>query len=58
MSLYEALAILALVGAGGFAYYLYRQDTRPKSPGGPPPEHPKGRRMFERTPQDTPSDKK
>ncbi len=30
MSLYEALAVVALLGAGGFAYYLYRSDTRPK----------------------------
>jgi len=34
MSLYEALAVVALLGAGGFAYYLYRSDTRPRS-GGP-----------------------
>ena len=33
MSLYEALAVVALLGAGGFAYYLYRSDTRPKSGG-------------------------
>jgi len=31
MSLYEALAVVALLGAGGFAWYLYRSDTRPKS---------------------------
>ena len=31
MSLYEALAIVALLGVGGFAWYLYRSDTRPKS---------------------------
>jgi hypothetical protein len=31
MSLYEAFAVVALLGAGGFAYYLYRSDTRPKS---------------------------
>lgn len=31
MSLYEALAVVALLGAGGFAWYLYRSDTRPTS---------------------------
>jgi len=31
MSLYEALAIAALLGTGGLAYYLYRSDTRPRS---------------------------
>jgi hypothetical protein len=35
MSIYEALAVAALLGAGGFAWYLYRSDTRPK-PGDPP----------------------
>ena len=38
MSLYEILAVVVLVGAGGFAYHLYRSDTRPKSPGGKAPE--------------------
>jgi hypothetical protein len=50
MSLYEALALLALVGIGGFAYYLYRQDTRPKTPGGPPPERPPYVPMVQRKP--------
>ena len=27
MSLYEVLAVAALVGVGGFAYRLYRNDT-------------------------------
>ena len=27
MSLYEVLAVAALVGVGGFAYRLYRKDT-------------------------------
>jgi hypothetical protein len=27
MSLYEVLAVVVLVGAGGFAYRLYRKDT-------------------------------
>ena len=35
MSLYEALAIVALLGAGGFAYYLYRSDTKPGAPQAP-----------------------
>jgi hypothetical protein len=30
MSLYEILVFAALAGVGGYAYYLYRQDTRPK----------------------------
>ena len=30
MSLYEVLVFVALGGVGGWAYYLYRQDTRPK----------------------------
>jgi hypothetical protein len=35
MSLYEILAVVVLVGAGGFAYRLYRMDTRPGA--SPPP---------------------
>jgi hypothetical protein len=27
MSLYEVLAVVVLVGVGGFAYRLYRKDT-------------------------------
>ena len=27
MSLYEVLAVAALLGVGGFAYRLYRKDT-------------------------------
>ena len=49
MSIYEVLAIAALAGAGGFAYYLYRQDMRPKAPG---EETPVSRPMFSRTPPD------
>ncbi len=30
MSLYEVLVFVALAGVGSYAYYLYRQDTRPK----------------------------
>ena len=29
MSLYEILAVAALVAAGAFAWWLYRKDTRP-----------------------------
>ena len=32
MSLYEVLVLVALAGVGGYAYSLYRSDTRPKSP--------------------------
>ena len=51
MSLYEALALIALAAAGGFAYYLYRLDTRPKPPG-EEVSAPVNRLMFGRTPQD------
>jgi hypothetical protein len=51
MSLYEALALLALVCAGGYAYFLYRSDTRPRAPGEETPE-PVNRSMFGRGPQD------
>jgi len=30
MSIYEALVFVALVAIGGYVYYLYRQDTKPK----------------------------
>lgn len=46
MSLYEALAVVALLGAGGFAYHLYRSDTRPKS--GEAPVREGGESMFAR----------
>ena len=29
MSPYEILAVAALAAAGGFAYWLYRSDTKP-----------------------------
>ena len=54
MSLYEVLVFVALAGVGGFVWYLYRQDTRPRAPGEKPPEHPPGRPMFERTPPPQP----
>jgi hypothetical protein len=37
MSLYEVLVVVALVGVGGFAWHLYRKDTRPRGPGEPLP---------------------
>jgi len=51
MSLYEALALLALCCAGGYAYYLYRSDTRPKAPGQEAPEA-VSRPMFDRHTRD------
>jgi hypothetical protein len=45
MSLYEILAVAALVAAGGFAYRLYRSDTRP---GAPKPQPNAGQPMFSR----------
>ncbi|HEY2875058.1 MAG TPA: hypothetical protein VGJ56_24245 [Reyranella sp.] len=39
MSPYEILAVAALTAAGGFAWYLYRSDTKPgaaKPPAGEP----------------------
>ncbi len=48
MSLYEALAVVALLGAGGFAWHLYRSDTRPKAPGGSAPQLPESQPMFAR----------
>jgi hypothetical protein len=35
MSLYEVLVVAALVCVGGYAYYLYRKDTRPGPDGEP-----------------------
>lgn len=52
MSIYEILVFVALAAAGGYAYYLYRSDTRPKPPGTPEAEPPKGGLMFGRTPPD------
>jgi len=46
MSLYEALAIVALLAAGGGAFLLYRKDTRGAAEGRPPPAS--TGRMFER----------
>ena len=47
MSIYEVLAVVVLVGAGGLAYRLYRKDTRPREPGeAAPPDS--GEPMFAR----------
>jgi hypothetical protein len=45
VSIYEVLAVAALIAAGGFAYRLYRKDTRPGAPE-PPPNA--GQLMFQR----------
>ena len=45
MSVYEILAVAALAAAGGFAYRLYRKDTKP---GAPPPPPNAGQPMFQR----------
>lgn len=47
MSLYEVLAAVVLVGVGGFAWYLYRKDTRPREAGGRAPPN-SGEPMFAR----------
>jgi len=44
MSLYEILAVAALAAVGGFAWYLYRSDTRP----GAPQQPESGQPMFQR----------
>ena len=51
MSVYEVLAVTALAGALGFAYYLYRKDTRPPAPGEEVRE-PVNTLMFGREPKD------
>ena len=50
MSIYEILAIAALAAAGGYAYFLYRSDTRPKrgAPQGPRAQDEPGKLMFGR----------
>jgi hypothetical protein len=58
MSIYEVLVIAALAAAGGYAYYLYRSDTRPKPPGAEAPDAkaaPSGL-MFGRAPKDRDGD--
>ena len=54
MSLYEVLVFIALAAVGGYAYYLYRSDTRPKSSGAQAPEAgiATGGLMFKRVSKD------
>ena len=60
MSLYEVLVIAALALVGGYAYILYRRDTRPRSPGPEVPETEAdvaaGGLMFGRVPKDRAGD--
>lgn len=61
MSLYEVLAVAALAAAGGFAYRLYRSDTRPSAGDGSarPAVREGGEPMFGRNrgrDSDTPDD--
>ena len=53
MSIYEVLVVAALLAVGGYAYYLYRLDTRPKPPGadGRPAEVPEYRPLVDRGPK-------
>jgi len=46
VSPYEILAVAALAAAGGFAWYLYRSDTKPGAP--TRPENESGSPMFGR----------
>ena len=46
MSPYEILAVAALAAAGGFAWYLYRSDTKPGAAKPPPADS--GAPMFSR----------
>jgi hypothetical protein len=56
VSIYEVLVFAALACAGGFAYYLYRADTRARPPGAnanaDSTEVTTDRLMFGRAPQD------
>jgi hypothetical protein len=45
VSLYEILAVAALAAAGGFAFYLYRSDTKSDAKARPETE---GQSMFGR----------
>lgn len=54
MSLYEALVLVAMVGVGGFAWHLYRKDTRSREPGTPEPPAEPGNLMFGRGPKTRP----
>ena len=57
MSLYEALVVAALVGVGGFAYRVYRKDTRPGGPGAADKPAANGELMFRRGPQSVEGDR-
>jgi hypothetical protein len=52
VSIYEVLVLAALAGAGGFAYYLYRSDTRTKPPGSEVRQVATNDLMFKRVPKD------
>jgi hypothetical protein len=53
VSIYEILVLAALAGVGGFAYYLYRSDTRAKPPGSEARETAATNDlMFKRVPKD------
>jgi hypothetical protein len=58
VSIYEVLVFAALAGVGGFAYYLYRSDTRAKLPGSNADEAEvaTGQLMFKRAPKDRAGD--
>jgi hypothetical protein len=45
VSPYEIIAVAGLLAAGGFAYRLYRADTKP---GAAPPPATEGQSMFQR----------
>jgi hypothetical protein len=50
VSVYEIVAIATLAAAGGYAYFLYRSDTRPKpgAPQGPAAQDEPDKLMFGR----------
>jgi len=48
MSIYEALVFVALMGVGGFAWHLYRKDTRSRPQATPEPPTQAGNLMFGR----------
>jgi hypothetical protein len=55
MSIYEVLVVAALLAVGGYAYYLYRKDTRPKLDGSEA-EIPTYQPLVQRTPPKPPGD--
>ena len=56
MSLYEVLVVIALAALGGYAWHLYRSDTRGKPPGSAEADGAEGRPIFERVPRDRAGD--